>query len=303
MLIIGVAATLLIALAILVLTRLSKKADADTDPTPIASVTVAPVRGGSVQSTIQLYGTLQADPAGAITIAAPRAVTITQVLARAGETVRAGQPLIQLTDAPSSALAFRQAGDAAAFARTDLARVQRLYDERLAANDQLGAARKAAADADAALAQQRAQGSGPGGQTLKAPRAGVITSVTATPGDHVAQDASLLVLARAGGAVVKLTLEPAAGVVRAGDAVIIHATFGGPAINSRITMVGQATDPATKTLDAIAPLNGAELPIGASPFVSDGSEAFEISMAGSTLLASGVGFAEGVNMSTPAIEL
>ena len=264
MLIIGVAAMLLIALVILVLTRLGKKADADTDPIPVASVTVAPVRGGSVLSTIQLYGTVQADPAGAITMAAPRAVTITQVLARAGETVRAGQPLIQLTDAPSSALAFRQAADAATFAKLDLARVQRLYDERLAANDQLGAARKAAADAEAALAQQRAQGSGPGGQTLKAPRAGVITSVTATPGDHVAQDAALLVLARAGAAVVKLTLEPAAGAVHAGDAVVIHPTVGGAGVNSRITMVGQATDPTTKTLDAIAPLNGATLPIGSA---------------------------------------
>jgi len=248
---IAVVAALAIALIFLVYSRVTKKDDADTDPTPTAVVTVAPARAETVQAVIQLYGTVQADPAGAITIAAPRALLVGQVLVRAGEAVRAGQALIQVSDAPSSALAYRQAADAAVFATNDLARVQRLYDQRLAANDQLGAAKKAAADAAAALSQQKAQGSGPGGQTLTAPRAGIVTSVTATPGDHLAQDAPLAVLARA-------------GAVTAGEAVVLYPVFGGPPLHTRISLVGQAADPATKTLDAIAPLNGAALPIGSA---------------------------------------
>ncbi len=262
MITLGVVAAVVIALAFLVYTRLTKTDEADTDPTPTAAVTVAPARAQTVENIIQLYGTVQADPAGAITIAAPRALIVGQVLAQAGQTVRAGEPLIQVSDAPASALAYRQAADAATFAHTDLARVQRLYDQRLAANDQLGAARKAAADADAALAQQKAQGSGPGGQTLKAPRAGVVTTITATPGDHVAQDAVLMTLSRAGAATAKLTLEPSAGTVSPGEAVRIYPVVGGPPILAHITIVGRATDPATKTLDAIVPLGAAVLPIG-----------------------------------------
>lgn len=261
---IAVVAALAIALIFLVYSRVTKKDDADTDPTPTAVVTVAPARAETVQAVIQLYGTVQADPAGAITIAAPRALLVGQVLVRAGEAVRAGQALIQVSDAPSSALAYRQAADAAVFATNDLARVQRLYDQRLAANDQLGAAKKAAADAAAALSQQKAQGSGPGGQTLTAPRAGIVTSVTATPGDHLAQDAPLAVLARAGAGSVRLSLEPSAGAVTAGEAVVLYPVFGGPPLHTRISLVGQAADPATKTLDAIAPLNGAALPIGSA---------------------------------------
>jgi RND family efflux transporter MFP subunit len=160
-------------------------------------------------------------------------------------------------------MAYRQAADAVTFAQNDLARVQRLFDERLAATDQLTAAKKTLADAQAALSAQQKQGSGQSLQVLKAPRAGVVTTVSSSPGDHVAQDAAILVLARADGAAVKLGLEPN-GRFAVGQPVTLKPVFGGPPIASRLTMVGRAADQTTKTLDAIAPLNGAPLPIGAA---------------------------------------
>jgi Fe2+ transport system protein FeoA len=90
-----------------------------------------------------------------------------------------------------------------------------------------------------------------------------VTNVSAAPGDHVAQDAPLVVLARAGGEAVKLGLEPSAGRFAPGQAVTIRAVSGGPPIQSRLTMVGRAADQTTKTIDAIASLNGAPLAIGA----------------------------------------
>ena len=185
------------------------------------------------------------------------------MLAQAGQTVRAGQPLIQVSDAPASALAYRQAADAATFAHTDLARVQRLYDQRLAANDQLGAARKAAADADAALAQQKAQGSGPGGQTLKAPRAGVVTSDhrhargPRRPGRRADDPVSRRRRARRSS---PWSLPPERCLRERRSASIrwSAARRSWP----HITIVGRATDPATKTLDAIVPLGASVLPIG-----------------------------------------
>ena len=72
-----------------------------------------------------------------------------------------------------AAMAYRQAADAVTFAQSDLARVQRLFDEKLAANDQLGAARKTLADAQTQLASvQKQRGAGPA-QTLTAPRAAI----------------------------------------------------------------------------------------------------------------------------------
>lgn len=236
---------------------------ADAEPHPTALVTVAPVRSETVQDVVSVYGVVQADPAGSLTVAAPKAAIVSRVLVRSGETVSAGQVLVEIANAPGSEMAYRQAADAAASAQTDFDRVQRLYDERLAASDQLTAAKKALADAQATLAAQQKQGSGQTLQSLRAPRAGVVMTVSGAAGEHVAQDAPLVVLARADGAAVKLGLEPN-GRFAVGQAVTLRPVFGGPPIASHITMVGRAADQTTKTLDAMAPLNGVSLPIGAA---------------------------------------
>jgi RND family efflux transporter MFP subunit len=220
------------------------------------------VRSEVLKDIVSVYGIVQADPAGTTTLAAPRAVVVSRILARVGETVAAGQALAEIASAPGADLAYRQAADAAAFARTDLARVQRLYDSHLAAADQLGAAKKALADAEAALAAQQKQGGGSARQTLTAPAASVVTSIAVAPGDHVAQDAPLLTLARHGALSAKLGLEPPFERFAAGQPVTIRSVAGGTAIVSRLAMVGRAADPATKTLDATAPLGAAAPPIG-----------------------------------------
>jgi RND family efflux transporter MFP subunit len=222
------------------------------------------VRSQRVEDVVSVYGVVQADPAGSLTVAAPRAVIVSRMLARVGQTVARGQALVEIANAPAAELAYRQAADAKTFAETDLARVQRLYDERLAASDQLSAAKKTLADAQAALAAQQKQGAGQSRQTIGAPEGGVVTTVSAAAGDHVAQDAALLVLSRGGAAVAKLGIEPSSGAFAAGQAVTIRPAAGGSAIVSRIAMVSRAADQTTKMLDAVVPLNGAALPIGAA---------------------------------------
>jgi len=259
---IGIAIAVALAFAALFLMRKGKE-DAEAEPSPTAVVTLAAVQNLPVQDLVTAYGVVQADPAGSLTVAAPKASIVARVLVRPGEVVAAGQSLVELANAPGAELAYKQASDAAEFARTDLARVQRLYDERLAASDQLNAARKALADAEAGMTAQQKQGAGRVLQVLSAPKAAVVTTVSAAAGEHVAQDAPLMVLAGTEGAVVKLGLEPG-GRVAVGQSVTLHPVFGGPPIPSRLVMVGRAADPATKTLDAIAPLNGAAVPIGAA---------------------------------------
>lgn len=261
----GGAAAILVVVAVVALVLMRRGGGAaEEDVTPTAVVTTAVARSETVQDIVSVYGVVAADPAGSLNVAAPKQAIVGRVLVRTGQTVAAGQPLVEVADAPGAELAYRQAADAAAFARSDLARVQRLYDERLAANDQLQTARKALADAEAALAAQKKQGAGHALQLLSAPAAGVVTNVAAAPGDHVAQDAPLVALARAGSASVKLGLEPGLAAVAPGQAVTIRPVAGGAPILTRIAVVGRAADQTTKTFDAIAPLNGAALPIGSA---------------------------------------
>jgi RND family efflux transporter MFP subunit len=252
------------ALAALVLLRRPAVDDADSDVQATATITTAPIRSERLEDVTTLYGVVQADPAGSHALAAPRALIVEQVLARAGQTVAAGTPLVVVANAPAAALAYRQSADAAASAKTDLARVQRLYDDHLAASDQLIAAKKTLADANAALAAQQQQGAGAMRQTLAANEAGVVVSVAVAGGDHVAQDAPMMVLARQGALSVKLAIEPSAGAFAAGDAATIRPGAGGSAIATRLVMVGRAADPATRMGAAIASLAGAALPIGSA---------------------------------------
>jgi RND family efflux transporter MFP subunit len=260
-------AAVLVVVAIGALFWLNRKAAGGAeapDASPTASVTTAPVRGETLKDVVSAYGVVQADPAATTMIAAPRAVIVSRILARAGEVVAAGQALAELASAPGADLAYRQAEDAASFARNDLARVQRLFDGHLAASDQLEAAKKTLADAQAALAAQERQGGGRARQTLTASAASVVTNIAVAPGDHVAQDAPLMTLVRRGALSAKLGLEPTAGRFAAGQSVSVRPTAGGAAIASRLAMVGRAADPASKTLDAVAPLGEGAPPIGSA---------------------------------------
>lgn len=262
-----VLATVLFLVAVAAALWLNRKAPKDAeagDAAPTASVTIAPVRSETLKDIATVYGIVQADPTATTMIAAPRAVIVARILVRSGETVPAGQALAEVVSAPGADLAYRQAADAASFGRNDLARVQRLFDERLVASDQLTAAKKTLADAEAALAAQEKQGGGRARQVMSAPGASVVTNIAVAPGDHVAQDAPLMTLVRRGALSAKLGLEPTTGRFAAGQAVTIRPTAGGAPIASRLVMVGRAADPASKTLDAVAPLGEGAPPIGSA---------------------------------------
>lgn len=261
----GAAAVAVLGGAAYLLVDRGSHTDTAADASPTATVTVTQVRRGPLRDITDVYGVVAPDPASAVAVAAPRPVIVVRVLTRSGETVRSGQGLIQVRSSPGADQAYRQAVAAANQSQADLARVQRLYDQRLAANDQLQAAKKAAADAQAVLAALRKQGAGQQVQTLSAPAAGVVTAVAVAAGDHVAQDAPLVTLAASDRMVAKLGLE-AGATVRVGDPVAITPVAGASetALNTRISMVSLAADPTTRTFDALAPVAGRTWPLGAA---------------------------------------
>ena len=259
-----VAVAAAIAIVAFLLLRHAGAAKADAEAAPVASVTVAAARAGSLSDVVTAPGVIQAAAGASVTIASPKAAVVTRVSVGLGQAVRAGEPLITLADAPPARLAYRQAEDAATFAQNDLVRVRRMLDEHLATNDQLSAAEKTLADAKAALEAQRAQGAGRPAQVIVAPAAGVVTTLTAAVGDHVAQDAALLSLAPEGRMAAKLSIEPAdAARVAPGQAVELKLVFGGAPIPSRLSTVARQADPATRAIDAAAPL-AAAWPVGAA---------------------------------------
>ena len=259
-----VAVAILVAVVAFLLLKPKAGGEADAEASPVASVTVAAVRAGSLSDIVTAPGVIQAAAGASLTIASPKAAVVTRVSVGLGQAVRPGEPLIVLADAPAAQLAYRQAADAVTFAQNDLVRVRRMLDEHLATNDQVSAAEKILADAKAALAAQLAQGAGRPSQVIVAPAAGVVTTLSAAVGDHIAQDAALLSLAPEGHLAAKLSIEPSDSArVAPGQAVELTPVFGGAPVSSRLATVARQADSATRAIDAAAPL-GAAWPVGAA---------------------------------------
>ena len=245
---------------------LNTPAAPEATSTPNALVTLAPVGAGPIGRTVQAYGVITGSASATRTVSAPREVIVQDILTAPGLAVAAGAPLLRVGDTPASGLAYRQSTDALAFAERDLARVQRLYDQQLAANDQLAAARKALADAQAAVAAQNAAGGGRRGQVIASPIAGVVSQVAVQRGQQVAAGAPLLTVVATGGLVAQFGVEPtqAAQLAVGQPARIVSALDPAIVVQSRMSAVGRAVDPATRLIPAAAPAPGSGLALGAA---------------------------------------
>ena len=262
----GVGLAVLALLVFLVVQAVQPKADEPDAPASAALVTLAPVRSAEIDDTVTAYGVVAGSPGGSRTVAAPLAVIVQRLLVAPGQPVPAGAPLIVVANTPAAELTYRQAADAATFAQRDLERVQRLYDARLAANDALIAARKAVADAQAAVVAQSAVGAGGGARTLRSPIAGVVGAVTVAPGDHVAEGAPLMTVIAADGVVAELQIDPArAARLVTGQTVRLTSTFdSGHQFESRLAVVGRQIETTSKMIEATAPVVGSGLVLGAA---------------------------------------
>lgn len=259
----GAAAVLLLAGVVVWRATANQGDQGDAAAPASALVTVAPVRADQVRETVDAYGVIGGSAASSRTLAAPRAVIVDRVLVTAGAAVAAGTPLMVLHDAPSTTQSYHQAAAAESFAERDLARVQRLFDEHLAAGDQLSAAQKTLADARTALAALAATGAGVARQTLTVPFAGVVAALPVAAGDHVSADAPLMTLVAGDGLVAQLGVEPqrAAGL-RAGQAVSLTPVFHSELrLDSRLGVVTRQVDPTSRMIDATAPA-AADWPLG-----------------------------------------
>jgi membrane fusion protein, multidrug efflux system len=136
---------------------------------------------------------------------------------RAGEAVRAGDPLVSLRPAPETGVAYAQAVSALRVANDSLQHTQRLLGEHLATAQQLTEAQKAVTDARVALQALESQGAG-GPSVLRAPFDALVMHVTATGNQWVAEGTALLDLARAAGLILEAAVPPAdAADIATGD--------------------------------------------------------------------------------------
>jgi len=226
-------------------------ADARGRNTPAATaannaipVRVAPITEDSAAQPVTATGVIALRDE--ITMSFKIGGVVSQVLAREGESVSAGQLLATL-DLREIDAQVAKAQSAAAKAERDLARVGRLQADSVATRQQLEDATTAAevARADlqaAAVNRQYAR--------IVAPATGVVLRRAAEPGELVSVGSTVVTLgSRSSGTIARVALPDRDVVrVRLGDRAVVRVDAKpGEALSGRVRQIAAASDPRTGT--------------------------------------------------------
>src|SRR5882762_2455126 len=217
-----------------------------------ATVVTAMPTSGSLAPVALAYRMVTSSPQRTFVIAVQRDGIFKCVNVRDGQSVRAGAPLVTVTTAPANMAAYAQAKSSLDYATQDLVRVERMFANKLATNDQLATARKAVADAQVNVDQQRRTGADQTEEVLRAPFAGVVTGLMAVPGDKVQANVAIATIASGADLIVQLNLEPeVAAKLAPGVPVKLISTFqGSTEITGKLTSIGGNIDATTHLVKA-----------------------------------------------------
>ena len=225
---------------------------------PSAEVQTTIAKSGSLAESIIAYGTLQSQPSDTRSIILQHDGVVEDVLVHTGEAVDKDTALFRISPTPMAAAQFAQAESSYVLARKDLARVKRLKAAGLASNDQLSLAEKALVDARAQLRAQKEMGSSQKSVMIKAPFAGVITSIAATSGDQKVAGSVLATIGGRSRLIAQLGLEPedATKVERNAKLTLASPLDNSSTISGSLTSIGGMIDPQSRLVPAVATLEG-----------------------------------------------
>jgi RND family efflux transporter MFP subunit len=162
-------------------------------PGPTAQVEVAPVARKAVAEKIVAYGSVIAQPGKTHSLSIAFETRVRRTLVAPGQVVPEGEPLIEVEASPAAQLLMQQAKNAADSARKELAQAQERFRLKLATNQDISVAEKAARDAEAQLASLQRAGAG-GDNLLRSDITGVVGKVNVQDGQIVAVGSPLVEL-------------------------------------------------------------------------------------------------------------
>ncbi len=239
---------------------LRPRAQTPPDPTPSVAVATTALRLGSWPRDVEAEGSVVAG-AAARQILLPAAGIVGRVTVTQGAAVARGQVLAEIAPDPQAAADLRKAQNAVAAAQAGLAHTQALLAQHLATNADLAAAGQTLGDARAQLLALTETGAGTG-YALKAPVAGVITTLSATQGADLPAGTALFTLAAAGGGQAQLGVPLAeAGGIAPGAPASVTLLDDDRALAATVSARAAALDAQTGLVDVLLALP-APAPIG-----------------------------------------
>ncbi|MBN8844913.1 MAG: efflux RND transporter periplasmic adaptor subunit [Sphingomonadales bacterium] len=222
----------------------SSNGSEDTAPEPSALVKIETVGTAAIADTMTIYGEVERGGASQAVLAAPVEATVVEIVAPPGSAVGAGDLVARLRASPASAAELARAGADADAAGKAYARAVRLRSDGLASDAEVETAR-AAADGSAALSRSLRQRQS--ALMLRAPHAGFVDSVGASPGDLIQPGAAVATIARGDGLRARFGISPAvAAQLTRGAAIEIEPGGGLPSFHAAVESVSPVADQQSK---------------------------------------------------------
>jgi membrane fusion protein, multidrug efflux system len=224
---------------------------------PVVQVETTAVEHKSISATLIAYGGVVATPGKTHFIAVSFESRVKHVLVSAGQVVNKGDALLEVEGTAASLLQLQQAESTDEEAHKELEQTKRRFDMKLATNQELNQAQKAAADADLLLNSLRQQGVGSAGK-IHSDTGGVVAKVDVEDGQVAASGTPLIEIVASEDIEVKLGAEPAdIGKIAAGQRVSISLVNdpGSPAVEGTVRLVTQRVNPADRLVDVFVSIS------------------------------------------------
>lgn len=223
---------------------------------PVALVELELATTRSVAETLTAYGTIEFSAADMITLSVQVESQVAELLVTSGEEVTSGQALLRLVPSPTTQLDVDKARRDAVAAAAERDRLRRLRADGLSTESELHAAASAAETAAEMRNSLNARIGDDGARTLRAPRTGIVDTLTVQPGDILVPGSVAVRIAAPDALQVRLGVEPSdASRIAVGQLVQLAAlTPGAAAVATQIAGVDRRVDPITRLIAALVRL-------------------------------------------------
>ena len=231
---------------------------ASDDGKPVAQVETVPIERKSISEKLTAYGSVVAQPGKTHFVAISFESRVQHILVSPGQLVKQGDTLLEVQGSPASLLQLHQAEATAQEAQKELDQAKKRFDMKLATNQELNQAQKAASDSDLQLQSLQSQGVAADNK-IRSDIMGIVAKVDVEDGQVASGGSPLVELIATGDIEIKLGVEPEdVAKLQLGQRVGIS-LVNSPAtseIEGTVRLVTQRVNPADRLVDvfvAVAP--------------------------------------------------
>jgi len=219
-------------------------------------VTLQQIEVKDMGEWIKAYGQVGFDTASIQNINLPYSGQVVRLPVMAGEKVKQGQLLAEISADPTVAAAYQKALAGVTFSKSEVSRIQQMLVDHLATQSQLSAAKQQLSDNESQLTQLKKQGYGKSFHVVKALYDSVVSSVNVQMGQRIAAGTTLMQLGLPSQLKVTLGIEPEdLSHIQVGNKVVLRGNTG-VTLHTKVNRVLHAVNPQTRLVDVLLQLRG-----------------------------------------------